>query len=72
MYIYIYTYKSDIGNKFDSTECQYPRTIYINRIQEGINNLNRLIASVLSTTKILKTYPQCFKYKILFFKWTIQ
>ena len=23
-------------------------------------------------TKILKPYPQQFKYKILFFKWTIQ
>ena len=45
--------------------------IYIKRIQEGINNPSRSISYVLSATKILKTYLQCFKYKIFFFKSTI-
>ena len=61
-------------NKFDSTECQCPCTcrIYINQIRERINNPSRLITEVIATTKILKTYPERFRFKILFFKSIIQ
>ena len=61
-------------NKFNSTECQCPCTcrIYINQIRERINNPSRLITEVIATTKILKTYPERFRFKIFFFKSTIQ
>ena len=59
-------------NKFDSTACQFPCTIYKNQIRNGINNPSRSITKVISTIKILKTYLERFKYKIFFFKWTIQ
>ena len=50
----------------------YTCVLYINRIQEGINNPSRLITEVLSRTKIQLTYPQRFKYKMFFFEWTIE
>ena len=39
------------------------KSLNINQIGEGINNPSRLIKYVISTTKILKTYPQLLKYK---------